>query len=377
METLKELIPINNEVFSGGIGLAVLAGGATVFRASYQVGLRMMRRHFLTTLEVTSKDKSFPWVLNWLSVQSGARTQHLSVETVSRASSSASQQGPINFRLVHGPGQHLLNYKGHYILVQRSREQQMVDLNSGKPWEKVVFTSFGRNVSVFQDLLHEAYGLTALQEEGKTIIFTNWGSEWRQFGQARVKRSLDSVVLDKGVSDSLYGDVQTFINSSPWYRDRGIPYRRGYLLHGPPGSGKSSFIYALAGKLDYNICILNLNERGLTDDRLALALSSIPPQSIVLLEDIDAAFPASSRRHNVNHETFASRQNAGSDVTFSGLLNVLDGVAASEDRLVFMTTNHIERLDPALIRPGRVDYCQLIGDATDHQVLLCAVRSLR
>jgi DNA polymerase III delta prime subunit len=55
-------------------------------------------------------------------------------------------------------------------------------------------------------------------------------------------------------------------------------YRRGYLLHGPPGSGKSSFIMALAGRLGYNICILNLTERGLTDDRLALALSNIPPQ---------------------------------------------------------------------------------------------------
>ena len=62
------------------------------------------------------------------------------------------------------------------------------------------------------------------------------------------------------------------------YLDRGIPYRRGYLLHGPPGSGKTSFIVALAGQLGYNICVLNLAERGLTDDRLALALSCIPPQ---------------------------------------------------------------------------------------------------
>jgi chaperone BCS1 len=104
-----------------------------------------------------------------------------------------------------------------------------------------------------------------------------------------------------------------------------------------------------------SICVLNLSERGLTDDRLALALSTIPAHSIVLLEDIDAAFP--------------SRLTPGSssEVTFSGLLNVLDGVSASEDRLVFMTTNHIERLDPALIRPGRVDYVQLVGDATDFQ----------
>lgn len=71
---------------------------------------------------------------------------------------------------------------------------------------------------------------------------------------------------------------------------QGIPYRRGYLLHGPPGSGKTSFIQALAGDLDYNLCILNLSERGLTDDRLHLILSIIPERCIMVLEDIDTAF---------------------------------------------------------------------------------------
>lgn len=70
----------------------------------------------------------------------------------------------------------------------------------------------------------------------------------------------------------------------------GIPYRRGYLLHGPPGSGKSSFIQALAGSLSYDICLLNLSERGLADDKLIHLLSNTPERSIVLIEDIDAAF---------------------------------------------------------------------------------------
>lgn len=84
----------------------------------------------------------------------------------------------------------------------------------------------------------------------------------------------------------------------------------------------------------------------------------------MLLEDIDAAFP--SREDADGTDTRPA--NAGSNVTFSGLLNVLDGVAASEERLVFMTTNHADRLDPALIRPGRVDYTQAVGDASDFQV---------
>ena len=80
---------------------------------------------------------------------------------------------------------------------------------------------------------------------------------------------------------------------------QGIPYRRGYLLHGPPGSGKTSFIQALAGELGYNICLLNLAERGLTDDKLNHLLGLVPERSIVLLEDIDSAF---SKRDQTGEE---------------------------------------------------------------------------
>lgn len=108
-------------------------------------------------------------------------------------------------------------------------------------------------------------------------MYTNWGTEWRPFGQPRTPRPLESVVLDRNIAERLYSDVTEWRKSEGWYHARGIPYRRGYLLHGPPGSGKTSFIMALAGRLGYNICVLNLAERGLTDDRLALALSAIPP----------------------------------------------------------------------------------------------------
>ena len=125
----------------------------------------------------------------------------------------------------------------------------------------------------------------------------------------------------------------------------------------------SSFILALAGDLGYNICILNLNERGLTDDKLAYLLATVPQRSLVLLEDIDAAFNARAKAGDAGAANMDRYH-----VTFSGLLNSLDGVASTEERLVFMTTNHAERLDPALIRPGRVDVQQFIGLATEHQV---------
>lgn len=130
-----------------------------------------------------------------------------------------------------------------------------------------------------------------------------------------------------------------------------------------PGSGKTSFIVALAGELDYNICILSLSDEGMTDDRLAQALSVVPQRSIVLLEDIDAAFGS----RLTGADAGGASRHRRSSLTFSGLLNTLDGVASSEERIIFMTTNYLERLDPALMRPGRVDSVHRLGSATRSQ----------
>lgn len=110
--------------------------------------------------------------------------------------------------------------------------------------------------------------LALTHTEGKTIMYTAMGAEWRPFGHPRKRRPISSVVLDEGLSDKILSDCRDFIKNHQWYSDRGIPYRRGYLLYGPPGCGKSSFITALAGELEFGICLLNLSERGLTDDRL-------------------------------------------------------------------------------------------------------------
>lgn len=138
----------------------------------------------------------------------------------------------------------------------------------GVPWETVTLTAFGRNKNIYFNMLEEARYLALKETEGKTIMYTAMGSEWRPFGHPRKKRPIGSVVLDDGITDRIVQDCREFIKNPKWYADRGIPYRRGYLLHGPPGCGKSSFITALAGEIEFGICLLNLSERGLTDDRL-------------------------------------------------------------------------------------------------------------
>lgn len=228
-------------------------------------------------------------------------------------------------------------------------------------WETITLTTLYSHRHIFEELFTEAHAYAAKSHEGKTTIYNSWGAEWKPFGHPRRKRPLESVVLDEGVKERIVDDVRDFLDSGRWYHDRGIPYRRGYLLYGPPGTGKSSFIQALAGELDYDIAILNLSERGLTDDRLNHLLTIVPNRTLVLLEDVDAAF--ANRRVQTDADGYR-----GANVTFSGLLNAMDGVASAEERVLFLTTNHVDRLDPALVRPGRVDMTVRLGAVTRYQV---------
>ncbi|KAF9265548.1 mitochondrial chaperone BCS1 [Marasmius fiardii PR-910] len=355
----------DNPYFQAGFGLmgvGVLLTGIKQLAVFSNIALR---RRLLVSVELNNKDRAYPWFLEWMAHQSQlnrhrsifmSRSHRLSVETTVHERKNGSSSALFN--LVAGTGMHWLKYRGVWMQVVRERETQSIEVMSGTPWETVTITTLSKDRDIFPKLLTEARDLALRGQEGKLVIHTAWGTDWRPFGQPRRKRPLSSVVLDKGVGEKIEGDVRTFLDRRKWYAERGIPYRRGYLLHGPPGSGKSSFIQALAGSLNYDICLLNLSERGLGDDKLNHLLSNVPERSFVLIEDVDAAF---------NKRVQTSEDGYQSAITFSGFLNALDGVASGEERIIFLTTNHPERLDPALVRPGRVDTMEYIGDTTPDQ----------
>lgn len=347
----------NNPYFAAGGGLMILGTGLAVARSGIIKASRVLYRQMIVDLEIQSKDKSYAWFLTWMAKHPQRVSRHLSVRTnyIQHDNGSVSTK----FSLVPGPGNHWIRYKGAFILIKRERSAKMIDIANGSPFETVTLTTLYRDKHLFDDILNEAKDIALKTTEGKTVIYTSFGPEWRKFGQPKAKRMLPSVILDSGIKEGILDDVYDFMKNGKWYSDRGIPYRRGYLLYGPPGSGKTSFIQALAGELDYNICILNLSENNLTDDRLNHLMNNMPERSILLLEDIDAAF---NKRRQTGEQGFHS------SVTFSGLLNALDGVTSSEETITFMTTNHPEKLDAAIMRPGRIDYKVFVGNATPYQV---------
>ena len=274
----------------------------------------MLQRRYITTLEIPIGDPTYPWVLDWLTrneskllASQGSKASSLieraldkwkpppphvlSVNTTFIKRENGSSVVNMSFR--PGMGKYYMRYQGAWIEVNRTRDTKMLDLKSGSPWETLQFRLLAMDRPKLSQMLEEAKNEALAKEVGKTVVYTSYGPEWRPFGQPRRKRTLASVILDGNISDRIYTDVQSFLSNGKWYYERGIPYRRGYLLYGPPGSGKTSFIQALAGELDYNVCVLNLAEMGLTDDRLAHLLSHAPPRSFLLLEDVDAAFSKS------------------------------------------------------------------------------------
>jgi mitochondrial chaperone BCS1 len=107
--------------------------------------------------------------------------------------------------------------------VKRERETRAVQIVGGAttPWETVTLTTLSRDRNVFHELLAEARDLAVRDHEGKLVIHTAWGTEWRPFGLPRRKRPLHSVVLDQGVSESMEKDIKAFLDRRRWYAERG------------------------------------------------------------------------------------------------------------------------------------------------------------
>lgn len=330
-----------NPYFSAGAGLYTLTIAAVVGRYAMKMFSSNARRKFIVSMETTNRDPSYDWLMQWLSRHPTFSFQQISVMT-SNVMIHANEETTSNCTFAPCPNiPHWFIHRGWPMVVYRKRQ---VERAAGSDvLETIEMYTMGLSSNVMKDIVAEAKSQAVTRDSDKTVIYQNAGGRWTRVQEPRSRRPLSSVILDKSARDDIVEDVRLFLESRGYYQDLGVPYRRGFLLHGPPGCGKSSLVMALAGELRLAICLLSLSNRSLDDESLMSLLNTAPMRSIVLMEDIDRAFSHDSR------------------VTMSGILNALDGVGAQEGRIVFMTTNHVERLDAALIRPGRADVKVEIG----------------
>ena len=179
--------------------------------------------------------------------------------------------------------------------------------------------------------------------EGKVNILVNnlYTQSWRIDEQISI-RTIDSIKLN--TIDNVINDFRIFFSEErkQYYKDLEIPYNRVYMLYGPPGTGKTSLIHGVASFFEKHIASLDFNKE--MDDRaFREAVRKVPNNSILCIEDIDCLF-----------EERKAHDSLSSTVTFSGLLNTLDGLTKHDGLAIIITTNHLRVLDDALKR--RVDY---------------------
>ncbi|TKW29898.1 hypothetical protein SEVIR_3G425300v4 [Setaria viridis] len=237
-----------------------------------------------------------------------------------------------------------------------------------------------------RDLVVDSY-LPFVLEEGRAVIvrnrerrlFTNNpSSSWSSYRGGKKQWShvpfehpatFDTLAMDPDDKEAILDDLEAFREAKDYYTKVGKPWKRGYLLYGPPGTGKSTMIAAMANFLDYDVYDLELTAVKNNTELRKLFIETTG-KSIIVIEDIDCSVDLTGKRKDKKAEKKTDGEgddkpklpvdpdkDDSTKVTLSGLLNFIDGLwsACGGERIIIFTTNHKEKLDPALIRRGRMD----------------------
>ena len=360
--------------------LAVLAGSAIAWlRSTPRRFLGVIERRVVVEVEIRDDWMLFEWALTWLAAHpsmrrnrkwtaatrvkgsssiarvGGNQTPSPDVSDVPGSSGYASEVEPF---LVPGFGTYLLWFERRPVVLTRSQEEQKGGMPGSRPRQQITIRMFTRRRERVERLLHliAASGQTAVPDILRVLCPS--GEGWYQV-EGIGKRDLETVILPSGVMGKLVGDMEAFLGGKERYRSFGIPYHRGYGLFGPPGGGKTSLVQALAGHFNLTLHVLNLPSIW-SDDQLFSLIRRLEPRSILLVEDIDAALTGPRKPQ----EDAPSGAAECRGVSLSALLNVLDGVYSKDGMITFLTSNHPEHLDPALLRAGRIDVRVDLGSPT-------------
>jgi chaperone BCS1 len=272
--------------------------------------------------------------------------------------------------MIPSPGKHWFWFGGRPFEAWFFRSENTHE-RTGRRIESLTFRTIGRNRASLQHFVDDVVQCHIRRQGVQSYLYL-YNDGW-DYVQGYSPRVLDSVVLEPGEKEHLLQDVAQFQRSRQRYERLGVPYHRGYLLHGPPGTGKTSLVSALAAYFGLSIYTVNLAD--FSDRSLMVAVNQVPANSVLLFEDIDCMKGSQSRGGTETgggqngSAMLRAKENASiqNGITLSGLLNVLDGFHAPTGVLYVMTTNHVEKLDQALLRPGRIDYKLYLGGASDHQ----------
>ena len=331
----------SSEFVQSAIVLGLIAVVGAYLRNLPVILGRYVLRLVVATVVIDSRSNLFDLVIRWFDeAPYSKRCRLIAAKFASTGAQSGALTGSPHEELLctPAPGLHLLLYRGRIMLLYRELavSQTIVETLT------VAFLFAGRAFA--QRFLDDVIETDRARTHAVTKIYTldKWGDSWKH-AVNQTSRTMESIFLPDALKESIRTDLDRFYKNQHRYISNGIAWTRGYLFVGLPGTGKTSLIKALAHEFRLNLCLLSLVDPRLSDATLNDVLTKLPPRAALVIEDIDSFF------------MLRRKEDDSMRVSFSGLLNALDGAAVADGRVLFLTTNNAGALDSALIRPGRVD----------------------
>ena len=315
-----------NPVLAGGVGTLAFGGAMYLMRKVPEAALALIERTIWTKLFVESLSNEYRDVDAFIE---GKRLDFFS-------RSLEAKDGALKTGFGGGWGV----YRGVLFRYAKTKSQAQ-----GVQFETITVSFLTRDRSVVERFLAEARP----EEHRNSIHVALYGPGGNAGGLRRRKRGLDTVFVDTAIKERLVSRFKWFLGAEEWHASRGIPWKLGIVLHGPPGTGKTSLIHALASDFGFNVKYVK------SLHGLGAAFMSGQRDDLFVIEDIDALAGALNR----DGKDGAVEQLRGSPL--HEILNAMDGMQTPDGLKFVITTNHLARLDPAIVRPGRIDDVIEIG----------------
>lgn len=363
----------DNQFVSGGLVLMATGAVMGLLRQLPSSFYEWSKRRLSVSLTILDSDPLFEWTKLWLdSLPYSKRARNVSCSL----HREADQDFTTDSRAIFAPayGSHFFRHGRRLVWLNRSKPDQPASgqnapAGAARAREIITLTIFGTQQNAVRELVIEIMNAARQAEHELVRGYISGSGWWRRLTsfQPRLLATVDVPCEDERRITAAIAD---FLVARAIYAKRGIPYHLNFLFAGLAGTGKTSLASALCGYFGLNLYILNIAGPGMNDDRLVDLMLSLPRKSMLLLEDVDAVVPQRSTKPKSSgaSPTAMGDEDDSEGITLSGLLNCMDGLTAPDGAVIVMTTNHPEMLDPALVRPGRVDMRVNFGAANREQI---------